>query len=240
MALLKVVGSGSSGNSYIVECDNEILLIELGMPWRDILKSLNYDIKNVTAAIVSHQHLDHANKDTIRKAIQYGIPVYSCLEVAETYKGVKELKKGKKVDIGGFKIQPIPLYHNAMNYGFIIENKEFGKAIFCTDTNKIPYLFKEVNHLWIEANYSDDIMVNNLCDNVYSQSASENHMEINDTIDFLKNNYNSKIQSVVLLHLSNGNSNAYEFVKKTKDGLGFNEIYVAEKNLIVPLCKEEF
>lgn len=240
MALLKVVGSGSSGNSYIVECDNEILLIELGMPWRDILKSLNYDIKNVTASIVSHQHLDHANKDTIKKAIQYSIPVYSCLEVAETYKGVKELKKGKKVDIGGFKIQPVPLFHNAMNYGFIVEHKEFGKAIFCTDTNKIPYRFKGVNHFFVEANYSNDIMVDHLCDNVWSKSASENHMEINDTIEFLKNSYSKDTQNIVLLHLSDGNSNADEFVKKVKNELGFNDVFIADKNLVVSLCKEEF
>lgn len=54
MALLKVVGSGSSGNSYIVECDNEILLIELGMSWKDILKGLNYKIEDVAGCLVSH------------------------------------------------------------------------------------------------------------------------------------------------------------------------------------------
>ena len=63
------------------------------------------------------RHGDHANKDTIRKLIQYGIPVYSCEEVAHENKGVTILKKGRKTSIGGFKFQPILLFHNCMNFG---------------------------------------------------------------------------------------------------------------------------
>lgn len=240
MAELKTIGSGSSGNAYILQCKNETLLIELGMPWSDILKALNYQIGNVVGCIISHCHQDHANKDTIHKVIQYGIPVYSCEEVAKICKGVNTIKKGRKTKIGGFKIQPVLLFHNVMNFGYVIEHEEIGKAVFCTDTNRIPYRFKNANHLWVESNYSNDIMIDHLCDNVWSQSASENHMEINDTIDVLKENYNASLQTIILLHLSNGNSNADEFVKKVKNELGFNNVYVADKHLIVPLCKDEF
>lgn len=57
MAKLKCISSGSQGNSYIIECENETLLLELGVSWNDILKGLNYDLKKVRACLVSHHHL---------------------------------------------------------------------------------------------------------------------------------------------------------------------------------------
>ena len=192
----------------------------------------------VLSATVSHS--DHANKDTIKKVIQYGIPIYSNEETRVMDKRLITMKKGRKTSIGGFKIQPILLFHNCMNFGYVIEHEEIGKLVFCTDTCRIPYRFKNVNHFMVEANYSYDLLIDHMCDNVYSQSASENHMEINDTIEMLKENYSSSLQNVVLIHLSNGNSDANEFVKKTKEELGFNNVFVAEKNFVLPLQKEEF
>lgn len=192
----------------------------------------------VLSATVSHS--DHANKDTIKKVIQYGIPIYSNEETRVVDKRIISMKKGRKTSIGGFKVQPILLFHNCMNFGYVIEHEEIGKLVFCTDTCRIPYRFKNVNHFMVEANYSYDLLIDHMCDNVYSQSASENHMEINDTIEMLKENYSSSLQNVVLIHLSNGNSDANEFVKKTKEELGFNNVFVAEKNFVLPLQKEEF
>lgn len=192
----------------------------------------------VLSATASHS--DHANKDTIKKVIQYGIPIYSNEETRAVDKRIISIKKGRKTSIGGFKIQPIVLFHNCMNFGYVIEHEEIGKLVFCTDTCRIPYRFKNVNHFIAEANYSYDLLIDHMCDNVYSQSASENHMEINDTIEMLKENYSSSLQNVVLIHLSNGNSDANEFVKKTKEELGFNNVFVAEKNFVLPLYKEEF
>ena len=240
MAELVCFSSGSQGNSYAIKCNNETLLLELGLPWKYILKGLNYDIDNIVGALVSHVHQDHANKETIKKAIQYGIPIYSCYDVVSMYKGVNEVKKGRKIAIGGFKIQAIPLFHNTTCFGFVIEHDEIGKAIFCTDTCSIPYRFKNANHLWLESNYDYGLMIDHMAENVYSQSASENHMEFNDTLEVLKENYSNDLQTIVLLHLSNGNSNANEFVKRVKETLGFNNVWVADKGLKIELCKEEF
>lgn len=54
---LKVVGSSSSGNSYVLDCNGEVLLIELGLKWNDILRGLNFNIRNVVGVLVSHSHL---------------------------------------------------------------------------------------------------------------------------------------------------------------------------------------
>ena len=55
MAELLCFGSGSSGNSYAIKCGKEVLLIELGIAWKDILKGLNYKIDDVAGCLVSHR-----------------------------------------------------------------------------------------------------------------------------------------------------------------------------------------
>lgn len=53
---IRCVGSGSSGNSYALFCDNEILLVDLGMPRKDILKVIDFDVSNIVGCLVSHEH----------------------------------------------------------------------------------------------------------------------------------------------------------------------------------------
>lgn len=238
MTTLKVISSNSSGNAYILECDNEQLIIELGVSWKDILKGLDYNLTKVRACLVSHQHLDHSK--SIPNAIKYGLLVFSCEEVAIAHPQVKVLKQGVKIRLGGFKVQAIPLQHNCECYGYLIEHNSIGKLVFATDCNSVPYRFKGISHWLIESNYSNDLLIDNMCNDTYSQSASENHLEIEDTIEVLKQNYSSELQTIILCHLSNGNSNAELFKQRVKDELGFDNVFVADKGLVVELNKDEF
>lgn len=56
MSKLITLGSGSSGNAYILKCENESLLLECGISWDKILKGLNYRLSNVVGVCVSHAH----------------------------------------------------------------------------------------------------------------------------------------------------------------------------------------
>lgn len=152
----------------------------------------------------------------------------------------KVLEKGKKVRIGGFSVQPIPLHHNVECIGFLIEHKAMGRMVFCTDTNTIPYRFKDINHFIVESNYSDDIMIDNMCHNIYSRSASENHMSIDDTVEFLKNNYSTALRTVTLVHLSDGNSDAKGFEERVKNELSFPYVCIADKGVTIDVSKEFF
>lgn len=240
MAELRVIRSGSSGNAYIIECQNETLLVELGLPFHEIICNLFFRLNKVCGAIVTHKHSDHLNKDTSKRFFKYGIPVYSCEEASEIDKHIITIKKGIKTRIGGFKIQPIPLKHSCECYGYIIEHEEIGKMVFATDCSEFLYRIKDVNHLLIEANYSDDCLIDNMCNNEEIRSRHECHLELNDAINAIKANYNTSLMNVILLHLSNGNSNEEQFVKKVKNELGFDNVFVAKENLVLSLQKEEF
>jgi phosphoribosyl 1,2-cyclic phosphodiesterase len=240
MATLKTLSSGSHGNCYILECGNEQLLIELGISWKDILRGLNFDLSRIVCCLVSHRHSDHLNVSAITNAIKCGLSVYSCIDVNSIYPQVKVLEKGLKMRVGGFKIQAIPLFHSVECYGYIIEHEDCGKIIFATDTYQIPYRFKNARHFFVESNNDFDLMVDNLCDNEFSRSHNNDHMELSDTIEFLKENYSVDMQSVTLIHLSQTNIDAKKAVQRVKDELGFANVEFAQSGQEIELLKSEF
>lgn len=240
MAKLKCVGSSSSGNCYLIECKDEKLILELGVSWKNIVESLKYEINNVVGALCSHRwrHKDHSI--AIPNALKLGLKVYSCQDVQTVYKEVKVLEKGLKTQIGSFKVQPIPLKHSVECYGFIIEHSEFGKLLFFTDCCEFRYKVKNVNHILAEANHNEELIIDNIINDEASRSLSENHMEINNTIEAIKANYSSKLVNIVLIHLSSGNANPKTFVKQVKNEIGLNNVFVAKKGFELELNKEDF
>lgn len=56
MTVLRIVGSSSKGNAYILECNNEILLIEAGISFKNkILPAINWEGGKVVGCLVSHR-----------------------------------------------------------------------------------------------------------------------------------------------------------------------------------------
>jgi phosphoribosyl 1,2-cyclic phosphodiesterase len=150
------------------------------------------------------------------------------------------LPVGVKTKIGGFKVQPLPLKHNVENYGFIITTADNNKIVFSTDAAEFRYKIKGVHHWIIECNHCEELMLEHALNNVYSMSASENHLEIGQTINALKNNFYVDTQTIVLCHLSQGNADEKEFAHRVKNELAFSNVYVAKPNLEIELNKSEF
>ena len=238
MSRLITVSSGSIGNSYILECKDEILLLELGVSLDKIKRALNFNLSKVVGCIVSHSHGDHAK--SVKDAIRTEIPVYSTSEVQSLYPKVKVPKMGEKTLIGGFSIQPLLVPHSVECYAYIITHEEFGKLVFCTDATSFKYKIKNVNHWLIEANYSEQILIDKMCDNSMGRSLYQHHMEIEDTIKALKVNFCSSTQSILLIHLSESNSNETSFIQKVEDELGFPMVEAAKASQVIELYKEEF
>jgi Cft2 family RNA processing exonuclease len=53
---LSCCGSGSSGNSYILESDNEILILDAGISPKTVLPSINFQISKISGVLVTHSH----------------------------------------------------------------------------------------------------------------------------------------------------------------------------------------
>lgn len=233
MATLLCLGSSSSGNCFLLESQGEILILDLGLDWKSVMKAIDYRLERVVGAVVTHRHGDHSH--LIPKMLKYCVPVYSCSDVAEKYDEVVVIKPKTKYKIGNFIVQPLPVEHNVENYAYIISHAEFGKLVYAVDCVQFPYKISGVNHWVIEANHDEGIIIDNLCNDAFTQSASENHLNIAQTIEVLSNNLCDVTRTIVLAHLSDGNSNASEFLRRTREELGFDNVFIADKGLFVSL-----
>jgi len=130
------------------------------------------------------------------------------------------------------------VFHDVPCLGFIIEHPEMGKLVFITDTMMIEYKLHKMNHIMIEANYSDEILEDNIQNGLVLPSMRErllkSHMEIETTKGVLLANDISDINEVILLHLSVGNSNAERFCSEIEKIAG-KAVYVAKNGFQLDL-----
>jgi len=55
---IKVLGSSSRGNCYLLQANNgETLIIEAGISLKDIKKGLDFNLKGVVGCLITHEHL---------------------------------------------------------------------------------------------------------------------------------------------------------------------------------------
>ena len=216
---LKVLGSSSSGNCYIVESDTEALIIEAGVSFKEVKVALGFNVKKIVGVIAGHSHKDHSGY--INQYI--GIcPLYKPYEVNKPYER-----------FGNFYIKAFSLVHDVECYGFYIQHPDIGTLVYATDTEYIKYRFKNLNHILVEANYSDDLIDNEA---VNREHVLRGHMSLQTALDFISTNDNPNLRTVCLLHLSDKNSDSEQFLQKTKETVKYGaDCYIAEKGLEVDL-----
>ena len=159
------------------------------------------------------------------------------------YYNVTILEARKVYQIGSFRVQPFELKHDVMNFGYLINHQESGLFVFITDTHYCPFTFPGLNNILVECNYSDEIVNQKLAlgdGNMYVRNrVIFSHMELDTTIGFLKANDLSRVNNIVLLHLSDGNSNAEQFKKKIQELTG-KSVFIAGSGLDISFNKQPF
>lgn len=238
---LKILGSGSSGNSYALIADNgEILAIEAGCKFMDFKKMIDWKISNVVGCIVTHEHLDHARY--IKDFMQSGIPVYTAFETQsalETITGERTiaLSPNKSYQISSFTVVPfnVPNDTEIECYGYLIKHEEMGKLLFLTDLEYCKYDFSsmKVEQIMVEANYSMDLVDR---DEPNYEHRLRGHMSLDTALKFISTNDNPALRNVVLIHLSDKSGDPALFKQKTEETVKYGaNVYIAEKGLEVDM-----
>jgi phosphoribosyl 1,2-cyclic phosphodiesterase len=242
--LLKVTGSSSRGNNYILEGKDETLLIDCGIPLLEVKKALNFDLSKIVGCLCDHEHGDHSK--FITQYLNAGIQVYLSPETAKAkglHRNMVLIETGKIYKIGTFQVKAFDLVHDCRNYGFLIRHSECGDVIFITDTNYCRYKFPGLNQVLIECNYSEKIVDEKLLKgtaNMFVRNrVLESHMEFETTKDFLKANDLSKVNNIVLIHLSESNSNESQFQRQIQELTG-KSVYIAKPGLVIDFNKQSF
>lgn len=226
---ITVVATGSSGNFYIIQAGEEKLLLECGITWKNILKGLDFNLNNIVGCLVSHVHHDH-NK-AIKDVIKNGIDVYATKETFEGIEGnrVRYISPQKSFKAGSFTILPFKSQHDCDgSLGFLIQHGE-EKLLFLTDSYYCKYKFKELTHVMIECNYSEDILPEL---HHYDVRLLKSHMSLETCIKTLQAWDLSNTKDIVLIHMSKRHGDENRFRKEVEKATGIRT-YVAKEGLII-------
>ncbi len=241
---LTVLGSSSTGNGYILNNENEALIIEAGIKLSELKIALDFNISRVVGCLISHSHGDHAGH--LESYARAGIRILTSEDVLSKQKDLvastlcNVVSPGRGYKLGNFKIIPFELSHDIPCLGFMIDHPDTGRIIFMTDSYLCEYYFDDVNHWIIECNYADDILEDRIlsgrCHPSMRPRLLSTHMELGTCKGILAANDLSHALDIVLVHLSDGNSDQDRFIREVTECTG-KAVYAARKGLIIDFNK---
>ena len=244
MMNLKVIGSGSRGNAYLLENQQEALLIECGVNLMDIKKAVDFNVSKISGCIVTHEHGDHAK--SINDVMKAGINVYATKGTFSKTVKVKHHRQNVipqkgQFQVGNFKVISFPTVHDVEEpCGFLIYHQDCGVTLFLTDTVYSGFTFSGLNNIIIEANYDQEIINDKLADKKFLRDRIYNsHMSLDTCMEFLEANDLSQVNNIVLIHLSDSNSHEINFGKKVAAITG-KTVTVADNGKIINFNKTPF
>lgn len=216
-----------------MESGSEALILEAGCKLMEVKKALHWQLSKVVGCAVSHEHNDHAGYAAEYAAA--GIKVLA-LPAVQQAKGIKRnaiaVELGKAYKMGSFVLQPFEVMHDVSCVGYMVKQQELGKLVFFTDTFACKYRFKGVSTYMVEANYCDELLEANIeagkVPMLLRNRLMTSHMELHNTIGFLRSSDLSSVRNIVLVHLSAGNAEAARFEEAVMAATGLPAVAARE------------
>jgi phosphoribosyl 1,2-cyclic phosphodiesterase len=244
------LGSGSSGNCYLVNQDKTFFMIDCGFSVTEVenrLFKIQVDPKKIKAIFLTHEHDDHS-KGIFTFAEKYQKPVYLTYGTLKMCR--KKIKKSYKliinivspldvIEINNFKIYTIPVPHDArepIQFKFECDKKSLA---IITDlgfgNNQLINSIQEIDALILESNHELSLLnkskyPKNLKDRIggkYGHLSNEQSLEILKKLNF------NNIKWLGAAHLSKEN-NSPELVKDSWKQVFENEINIIDPDLGIP------
>lgn len=212
---IKCIGTGSSGNAYLVKCNGNQILLDAGLPLTVIQKASGYNLMAIDAAFITHEHGDHSK--SVRDLIKRGIRTYMSLGTAEALKvGWHPMVEcfhacGRYYQLGHTPIKwgMFHVDHDAEEpVGFVFRFEETGeRLVYITDAYECTNVFRGLTHIMIECNFDDDTMKASDIDEARKKRTVDYHMSLEKCLEFLDRQDLSKVKCIYLLHMSDTNAN---------------------------------
>lgn len=218
------IASGSSGNCHFISTDSTKLLLDVGMSYRYIKKSLEAigeSVEEIDGIFITHEHSDHI-KGLPMILKKQKIPVYITERTLnqikdkireEDYNKVVLVDANIEMNIGDILIQSFEISHDAVEpkgYSFLHQDK---KLSIVTDigimTEEVVEHIKNSNFLVIECNHDVNmLMVGPYPYYLKRRIMSEiGHLSNDDAAITIHKVFQSgKLKNVVLAHLSKENN----------------------------------
>lgn len=164
--------SGSSGNSIFVSSNNTKILVDAGVPGKNIetqLKEIDQNPKDIDGIFVTHEHSDHIKGAGVMSR-RYNIPIYTNELTWEAMKDkigkIKEenirIIDKQYIEIKDMTVQTFSISHDAASpSGYAFHTKE-GMACVATDlghfSESVKSVIKDADILLLESNHDVEML----------------------------------------------------------------------------------
>lgn len=233
MITFTTLASSSRGNCFHVTDGSTRLLLEAGIPFKEIQRKLNFKTSEISGCLVTHEHKDHskAAADVMRAGIDCYMSQGTINALGVSGHRIKVIRAHELVQIGTWWVLPFETQHDAAEpLGFLLISQAGDKLLFATDTYYVKYKFTGITHIALECNYDIDILNANIESGripvAMKNRLLQSHFSLANVKEFLKANDLSKVAEIHLLHLSSDNSDADRFKREIQELTG-KCVYVA-------------
>lgn len=163
------LGSGSSGNAFVIQSGSTSLLLDVGLPWRLLhagLVSLGLGDRPLTAILLSHEHVDHV-RSLARVLGVHDSPVYATpgtIRALDPGPGFRHhrILPGCPLELGETFVVPVPVSHDAAEpVGFVLGDGEHVVAVFTdlgTVDRHVDQSLSGADLIVLEANYDSTLL----------------------------------------------------------------------------------
>ena len=214
------LGSGSKGNSTVVESDTACVMVDCGFGLRNActrLERIGKSPEDLTAIIVTHEHSDHW-KGIGALSAKYNIPVYlsaGSLKAKQIQSGealFNCIDSHKDFYVGDICIKPVPVPHDAREpIQYILSNGKVQLGILTDLGHFTPHVvssYSKCDALLLECNYDEDMLLDGpyprfLKDRV---SGMYGHLSNRQAADLLLALDLSRLKTLVIGHISAKNN----------------------------------
>ncbi|MGB5590667.1 MAG: MBL fold metallo-hydrolase [Gammaproteobacteria bacterium] len=213
------LGSGSKGNSALVEADGTCLMVDCGFSANETearLGRLERGPADIDAILVTHEHGDHIG-GVARFARRHRIPVWmtpGTLAAARDrdFPDLNLINCHQHFAINGIEVRPMPVPHDAREpcqFCFSDGSRSLG---ILTDTGHITahivQHLGEVDALVIECNHDLDMLMRGPYPAALKQRVRGDlgHLNNNQSAELVANLTASKMQYLIAVHISEVNN----------------------------------
>ncbi|HQO83941.1 MAG TPA: MBL fold metallo-hydrolase [Synergistales bacterium] len=230
MVEITTYASSSKGNLYRLTSGTSSLLLECGLPIKQIRRALDHRLHDISGVLLSHEHMDHAK--AAKDILAAGIELYCSKGTADALglfsHRIRIIEALNQFTIGPWIILPFETQHDATEpLGFLIQNGR-DKILMATDTFYVQHRFIGLTHIMIECNYSKKTLRDDMHP-AQRKRLLRSHMSLETLLKLLAANDLSTVREIHLLHLSDDNSDE-DMLRSTVQGATGIPVYVGTRH----------
>ena len=231
---LWMLGSGSSGNAVLVECDGSRILVDCGFGPRTLagrLKAIGIAPESIEGCLVTHEHVDHI-RGAAAAARRWGWGVYAtpgtalARELRKTR--VQQFVPGTLIEFTRMTVETTTIPHDARQpVGFVVTSRSTGARAglfydFGRITPAIADACESLDVLVLESNH-DDVMLRNGPYPPFLQAriaGNLGHLSNARAGKFARETATKRLNHLVLAHLSESNNTEKVAMNSMQAALG--------------------